>query len=335
MSSIKCLTSKILSKPAIFVAISVFIAAALIHYSYSRYDAFALKKGPIDCSTGLRYAPYSIVAKCCQTETDDEGIEIKWCTFCENTNPPSDCGPRFQDKENPPVPPKLPPPVVSTQPPSVAPPPKGSPPMITGAINQQPSSIDQSQFLSTPTGNNNTTTSNNDTSLTTKAAHGNTFNTQTPANNATTPGNTGGTEQQQGQQQLQLPHTQQHETTTGGGALMSCPEGTKFDSNLNQCVPIVNPPPDVTCPDGSHGRAVQSNNGQTIVECPKPPSQESQQGNNPKGKDLGQLGGSLLNGNSNPTSNEGPSTHNKGGSNPTKVPPSTDQQGGGVVQSPS
>jgi hypothetical protein len=31
---------------------------------------------------------------CCATETGSDGIEIRWCTVCDNTNPPSDCTPR-------------------------------------------------------------------------------------------------------------------------------------------------------------------------------------------------------------------------------------------------
>ena len=31
---------------------------------------------------------------CCATETGSDGIEITWCTVCDNTNPPSNCTPR-------------------------------------------------------------------------------------------------------------------------------------------------------------------------------------------------------------------------------------------------
>ena len=31
---------------------------------------------------------------CCQAETGSDGIEIIWCTLCDNTNPPSNCTPR-------------------------------------------------------------------------------------------------------------------------------------------------------------------------------------------------------------------------------------------------
>ena len=78
----------------VFVVISVLVVA-LIYGSFPRSDLFAVKveRGPIDCVPFLNVDE----VQCCQTETDDKGIEIKWCTDCANTSPPSNCGPRYQE----------------------------------------------------------------------------------------------------------------------------------------------------------------------------------------------------------------------------------------------
>ena len=47
-------------------------------------------RGPVTCESveGLGFVT------CCQTETGSDGIEIKYCTTCDDTNPPSNCTPR-------------------------------------------------------------------------------------------------------------------------------------------------------------------------------------------------------------------------------------------------
>ncbi|HKO64143.1 MAG TPA: hypothetical protein VJU13_02995 [Candidatus Nitrosocosmicus sp.] len=52
-------------------------------------------KGPIECNN---YLDNDLIT-CCQTETDSKGVEIKYCTNCDNTVPPSNCTPRYQARE--------------------------------------------------------------------------------------------------------------------------------------------------------------------------------------------------------------------------------------------
>jgi hypothetical protein len=114
------------------------LAIALICSSCTKLNVFALKRGPISCKppTGL---DLYLSVECCQDETDNKGITITWCTICNNTQPPSHCDPRYQNKENPPVPPKSPPPIVNTEPPSVAPS-NNTSPTTTGLVEQPPTS---------------------------------------------------------------------------------------------------------------------------------------------------------------------------------------------------
>jgi len=44
--------------------------------------------GPLNCEE------VSDFVNCCAVETGSDGIEITWCTICDNTNPPSNCSPR-------------------------------------------------------------------------------------------------------------------------------------------------------------------------------------------------------------------------------------------------
>jgi hypothetical protein len=83
----------------IFVVISVLVVT-LIYSSYFISDVAGVTRGPITCQSDF---PGYI--KCCQTETDDEGLEIKWCTLCDNTNPPSNCSEREIATEGPQTPP--------------------------------------------------------------------------------------------------------------------------------------------------------------------------------------------------------------------------------------
>jgi hypothetical protein len=51
----------------------------------------SVTKGPLECNiTQMENM------MCCQTETGKGGIEIRTCTICDNTVPPSNCTPRFQ-----------------------------------------------------------------------------------------------------------------------------------------------------------------------------------------------------------------------------------------------
>lgn len=52
--------------------------------------------GPANCEE------FDTFVKCCAVETGSDGIEITYCTMCDNTNPPSNCGPRGM--ENPDLP---------------------------------------------------------------------------------------------------------------------------------------------------------------------------------------------------------------------------------------
>jgi hypothetical protein len=140
-------TTTNLSKPLVLVVIS-FLIVALIYSSFSRsYVAFAETKGPIICRVGYS----GFIVYCCQTTTSDDGIEIRWCTMCDNTNPPSNCSPRQPDRNAPPpvLQPKLRPPVVTTEPPSVAPP-NGSSQTVPGTIEQPPSTVKDNSNTTSP-----------------------------------------------------------------------------------------------------------------------------------------------------------------------------------------
>lgn len=50
------------------------------------------KKGPITCGVNIWTNRQSV--QCCQRSTDNK-IEITTCTDCNNTNPPSNCGPPY------------------------------------------------------------------------------------------------------------------------------------------------------------------------------------------------------------------------------------------------
>ena len=45
--------------------------------------------GPVKCE-----ALTDETSQWCATETGSDGIEIKWCTMCDNISPPSNCTPR-------------------------------------------------------------------------------------------------------------------------------------------------------------------------------------------------------------------------------------------------
>jgi hypothetical protein len=128
------------SKEAAILLVIPFLLVILIYSSFSRSDmVFAKQKvtsSPVTCSPWGRYATGYWV-ECCQTQTDASGLEITYCTICSNTQPPSDCGPRYIKAEkscNPPnpLPPKnLPPPPSSSLPSPPLPPTNALPPSIS------------------------------------------------------------------------------------------------------------------------------------------------------------------------------------------------------------
>ena len=57
-------------------------------------------RGKIECvGAGINPNSPALTIICCQTETGvSSGIEIRYCTRCDNTNPPSNCTPRWMDE---------------------------------------------------------------------------------------------------------------------------------------------------------------------------------------------------------------------------------------------
>ena len=134
------------------VALFLFLAITLIFASYGRPNvAFAksrgVTRGPVECEN----TPDNLVITCCQTETDSKGVEIKYCTICENTVPPSNCGPRFEDPTRVKSPTSDLPTVEQT--PTVSPPKvlsgKNLSSLSTGTIEEQPSTTLQQQKTTT------------------------------------------------------------------------------------------------------------------------------------------------------------------------------------------
>jgi hypothetical protein len=86
-----------ISKPVILVVISVLVVAVIFWGSSS---VSAVTRSPIEC--GFKNPPSISILQCCQTETDDEGIEMTWCTDCAGEHPGGqglNCGPRYQALE--------------------------------------------------------------------------------------------------------------------------------------------------------------------------------------------------------------------------------------------
>lgn len=86
------------------IVIIVTLAAGII-FSSSLSDVFAkgkVTKGPLKCVdalTGSTPTPgVGEYVQCCRTETGSGGIEIRYCTNCNNTSPPSNCGPRYEEQ---------------------------------------------------------------------------------------------------------------------------------------------------------------------------------------------------------------------------------------------
>ena len=78
---------------AVVLVIIAFIVVVLICSSYSQPAlAKAIAISGITCQTNLGL---SLKVECCQSFRDGK-IETLWCTQCDNTVPPSNCGPRYQ-----------------------------------------------------------------------------------------------------------------------------------------------------------------------------------------------------------------------------------------------
>ena len=143
------------NRAILIAALVLFLAIALIFGSYARSDVVFAKsrgvtRGPIECNN----LPDNDLIKCCQTETDSKGVEITYCTICDNTAPPSDCGPRKPVSEI-----KLPPSDLPTveQTPTVSQPKvlsgKNLSSLSTGTIEEQPSTtLQQQKTTSCPDG---------------------------------------------------------------------------------------------------------------------------------------------------------------------------------------
>ena len=90
---------------SLVLAFILFLTVAVVFSSFSKsYVVFAATKGPVECKT----MPDSRFQECCQTTTEDDGIEITWCTICDNptVGPATNCGPRYpQTDEVAPPPP--------------------------------------------------------------------------------------------------------------------------------------------------------------------------------------------------------------------------------------
>ncbi|HET7149138.1 MAG TPA: hypothetical protein VFI73_11635, partial [Candidatus Nitrosopolaris sp.] len=84
----------------VVVGVACFLTVVVILSLYSIPSVSAKSsKGPIACSpSGLTRGGEGSTIKqvrCCQTSTDSEGITVTYCTYCDDTDPPSNCGPRF------------------------------------------------------------------------------------------------------------------------------------------------------------------------------------------------------------------------------------------------
>ena len=88
-----------------FVVISVLIVALVYSSLPKTYVTFASQSSsitPIKCEV----ADNPAFVECCQTSKRGPGdIEIHWCTMCDNTDPPSNCGERYPSTDIGPPPP--------------------------------------------------------------------------------------------------------------------------------------------------------------------------------------------------------------------------------------
>jgi len=107
-------------------------------------------KGPIECEKVIDYTThdYNGQIECCQTETDSKGVEIKYCTVCDDTAPPSNCSPREQVREIKSLLSDLP---AVERNPTVSPP-RDHPPLATENLQQLPTTTLQQQTELCPAG---------------------------------------------------------------------------------------------------------------------------------------------------------------------------------------
>jgi len=87
-----------LNQAVLVLIVTSFVIVTLIFSLYSVPDVFArIKYGNIICIAGVGPKGATVgEVGCCQTQTDTtNGLEIKYCTICADTQPPSQCGPRF------------------------------------------------------------------------------------------------------------------------------------------------------------------------------------------------------------------------------------------------
>jgi hypothetical protein len=92
--------SKVKLKVIAIVVVIAFVCSSTI---ITQHDVFAKKKKVTVVSRSETYclgqgdnptSPAKQIA-CCQDFTYSDGIEITWCSNCDNTQPPSNCGPRY------------------------------------------------------------------------------------------------------------------------------------------------------------------------------------------------------------------------------------------------
>ncbi len=130
----------------ILIMTAIIVLTITIISSSSLTDVLAkgkVAKGPIECNL----IPNSDLIQCCQTETDSKGVEIKYCTNCDDTVPPSNCTPRFQSAYRT-LPSDLP---AVEQNPTVSPT-RDHPPLTTDNLEQLPTTTLQQKTELCPDG---------------------------------------------------------------------------------------------------------------------------------------------------------------------------------------
>lgn len=69
----------------------IFTLVTAIFFSSNVVAKQSVTRGPMECNVTDRGYMH-----CCQNETGNGGIEMRWCTVCDNTSPPSNCLPSYQ-----------------------------------------------------------------------------------------------------------------------------------------------------------------------------------------------------------------------------------------------
>lgn len=84
-------------RKAIVFVVASFLGATLIFSLYSVPTTVLAKstKGPITCRPLYTLAGNAPHVQCCQTTTFPSGFRSTSCTTCDNTQPPSNCGPSY------------------------------------------------------------------------------------------------------------------------------------------------------------------------------------------------------------------------------------------------